>query len=489
MKFPDLSDKTTRKIAFLLFLISAFTYLYQKHSFSDSNSTNRLALCLALIEDQSVVIDRYHQFSIDICYRDGHYYCDKAPGVSFLALPFVAIGYGGLYLAGRTGHLNDYDPTDPLQPPNEFKILVVAGTIIVSLLCAVGVCVMYFFLRMLGKPQGVAVFGALLLAFATPYAIYATTLFSHSIAAAFLLSGTALGLYLIHVRKETTSPTGIVLWVFCGLIFAYSVWIEYTAAVPACLLGLSLFLSMKRQGDSFTRMVFRTCLLIAGALPVALGFFAYNTIAYGAPLELGYHFSPNFPKMDDGFFGIRFPVLSVLLQSLFSPKAGILWYSPVLFLSPFLAVDNIRRKCFPGLNFVCILISLYYFLLNSAYAYPDWRHTVASMPFLVLPIVLAWDSLVKPVRRLALIPVFLSFLAGFFAINIPLSEELLDHPFKMAFIVEMFYKMNIRNLFFYFGMPPLLSIGVLLLLWTVFGLLIYRQLVRSELRDPELLSH
>src|SRR5687768_17164455 len=57
------------------------------------NENSRFALTRAIVEDGSVAIDRFHETTGDKAYRDGHYYCDKAPGTSWLAVPAYALVY------------------------------------------------------------------------------------------------------------------------------------------------------------------------------------------------------------------------------------------------------------------------------------------------------------------------------------------------------------------------------------------------------------
>ena len=51
---------------------------------------SRLALTESIVDRHTVNIDPYHQQTGDESYRHGHFYTDKAPGMSFLALvPFA----------------------------------------------------------------------------------------------------------------------------------------------------------------------------------------------------------------------------------------------------------------------------------------------------------------------------------------------------------------------------------------------------------------
>ncbi|MDR1962763.1 MAG: hypothetical protein LBQ50_03185, partial [Planctomycetaceae bacterium] len=447
-----------------------------------SNTANRISLALSFWKKGSVQIDPYHQFSIDLCFRDGHYYCDKSPGVSFLALPFVGAAYTVLQAAGRTDNLDKFDPvfsSDEFPEPNvNFKFLLIAGTLVVSLIGAIAVVVMYQLMLLFGSTQRVAILFALLLGFGTPLGVWATTMFGHAPAASFLLFGVTLGFYLTEFGCKNYFVKTL-LWIVTGIILAYSVWIEYTAAVPACFLGLSFIAMMTAKGYSLRQISFEVTMMCCGAVPIACCFFVYNTIAFGSPFQLGYRFSVGFPEMEDGLYGIKLPDLHVLFLTLFSFQHGILWFSPVLFLSPFYAVLNIKQGRYRILNLVCLFILIYYFSINSAYAY--WaqtylscRHVTAAMPFLIIPIGLAWSHLGKNLRTITGILMVISFVACFSAMNVPASSEFMNAKNKIAFVLLQFVTGNVRNLPYYLGLNTYLAIGILLFVWLVTGRLLWK---------------
>jgi hypothetical protein len=439
--------------------------VYVKHSISDANSTAHLALSLCLWEKGSIVIDRYHQFSIDVAHRGKHYYSNKTPGVSFIAVPFVGMTYTILQISGRTEHLDAFDPNLSDEPNSNYKLLIIAGSLIVSILCAVGVSVLYLLFRQFGATEKTAVLLTLVFGFGTPFANFATTMFGHSLAATFFLFGLAFGFY--------QRLPSLLRWFVTGLILAYTVWIEYTAAIPACVIGIMFLALMKKQGLSGKQIILNTFFMFLGAVPIAAGFFVYNMLAFGSPFQVGYNFvATNFPKMNEGFYGIRLPVFSVFAGSLFGIQDGFFWRSPLLILSPFLAVYNIVQNRFRFLNIICLVIPIYYFLLNSAYAYPASRHLTASLPFLVLPIGLAWDSLGHRLKRFTFILLIVNILIGFVAMNIPSSVTMHTSPFRILFIFQQFFDGQVRNLLYYAGVNAYLSLGVLLFVWIIAGRLL-----------------
>src|SRR5207253_1799169 len=55
------------------------------------NQFSRFGLTVSLVEHGRVDIDDYHELTFDKAKKDGHYYCDKAPGLSLLAAPAYAL--------------------------------------------------------------------------------------------------------------------------------------------------------------------------------------------------------------------------------------------------------------------------------------------------------------------------------------------------------------------------------------------------------------
>ena len=69
---------------------TAYAYFYQGGGW---NAAVRFDLVRAIVEQGTVRIDGYETNTGDLAYRDGHYYCDKAPGLSFAAVPVYAAVY------------------------------------------------------------------------------------------------------------------------------------------------------------------------------------------------------------------------------------------------------------------------------------------------------------------------------------------------------------------------------------------------------------
>ena len=86
------------------------------------NQNSRLALTRALVEQHTTIIDRHHYTTGDKSLRDGHFYCDKAPGASWVAV----VPYAAFHLLRRAsgGELpraavRPLDPQSPVPEPDE----------------------------------------------------------------------------------------------------------------------------------------------------------------------------------------------------------------------------------------------------------------------------------------------------------------------------------------------------------------------------------
>ncbi len=66
----------------------SYAYFYQGGGW---NQNSRFDLVRAIVEQQTLRIDAYHDNTYDKAYYQGHYYSDKAPGLALLAVPAAAL--------------------------------------------------------------------------------------------------------------------------------------------------------------------------------------------------------------------------------------------------------------------------------------------------------------------------------------------------------------------------------------------------------------
>src|SRR5689334_3694064 len=81
---------TTPAAALVALLLGCYAYFYQAGGW---NQNSRFNLVRSTVEHGTLVTDRYAKNTGDDAIRNGHHYCDKAPGSSWLCTPPYAVMY------------------------------------------------------------------------------------------------------------------------------------------------------------------------------------------------------------------------------------------------------------------------------------------------------------------------------------------------------------------------------------------------------------
>src|SRR5579884_796187 len=87
---PSPSRRALRRTAFLIALMVFVAYAYGIPRGPLANADTRIALTRAIVDGHTLVIDRYAAGLTDRSAYHGHYYTDKTPVVSFVAVPVYA---------------------------------------------------------------------------------------------------------------------------------------------------------------------------------------------------------------------------------------------------------------------------------------------------------------------------------------------------------------------------------------------------------------
>jgi hypothetical protein len=396
------------------------------------NQNSRLALTRALVEDQTTTIDAHHHTTGDKSFRAGHFYSDKAPGLSLLA----TLPYAGFYAlrkaTGRSLPGVTVVPLDPIEraaerapPPDQLGpgdrlvydnahrvALYVCRVFTTTLLSLAGLAAFFLLmLRQLGDARR-ATLVTLVYGLATPAFAYGTSFYAHQPCAAALLFAFAI----IVLLPEDFEPRGRerLAPLVAGASLGLAVLLEYPAAVPALLITL---FALARRGRRFAAWT------IVGGAPFALVLGAYHQIAFGHPLSTGYDYV-YLERFAEGMavnYGIGAPDAAVLLELLFGSYRGLFYVAPVLLLAVWgLYLHADRRQRSPA-GFrrlsklelaLAIAIVAYYLLLNAGYYMWDGgaslgpRHCVPMLGFLALGLA---PALLRLPRAFAVLAAF-SFL-------------------------------------------------------------------------------
>jgi hypothetical protein len=372
----------------MLILALAFFYFY---SGGGPNQGSRFNLDRAILEQHQLITDSYHNNSEDKAFYRGHYYCDKAPGTSFAALPALVVARAALRASG----------IDPNTAPG------VAAQIRVATWTAAGIpalvmCLVLFTLALRkGYSPGTAVCVALAAGLASPLWAYATLFWGNALAALCLVFGTYCVDSLIHLSP---SRSGARLALLGGFACGGAVVTEYPSAPIAAVLGITLLLKL-RPWRSFLR---RLSAFGVGALLAASILATYNWAAYGSPFHLGYASVQGFGGMKQGLFGVTSPSALAIEGVIWGPR-GMLVTGPLLLLGFVGHVIAIVRRQHRTLAVLCLIFSIYPILLNVSYAYWDggWtygpRHMSNAWPFLAFGLAPLYRVLPKPLRGLAVV--------------------------------------------------------------------------------------
>lgn len=382
--------------ALLALVLGACAYFYQAGGW---NQNSRFDLTRAIVEDGSLRIDRFEKNTGDDAKRDGHHYCDKAPGVSWLGVPPYALAHA---LAG---------PPPKVKPSTSYLAWSAwAATVVaVGLPSAIAAVMLALYLRALGLGGAAAAGVSAAWALATLAWPYGTLLYGHQTLAALLIIGFAL---VATPRARGEAPSAARLAV-AGLVLGYAVVVEYPAALACAVIG----------GYAIAAYGWRRALwIVAGAVPPAIALAAYHAAAFGGPATLPYEFSTQPHRHMGWFMGLGTPRPEALWHILLSSYRGLLFSAPWLALAipggVLLARAGRRLEVA-----ACAAIVLLFVWLNSSLV--DWqggwtfgaRYLVPCVPFLVVlaaGVVLAPPAL-APRARQALAAVALALVAWSFA--------------------------------------------------------------------------
>jgi len=313
----------------------------------------------------------------------GHFHPNKPPGTTFLALPAYFLIY----------HLERWLG---VNPDHWWPLTVNAwltSVLSVGLVSALG-CVIFFRLarELAGGAWLPALLATLAFAFGTTFFPFGTLLFDHNLTAIFLLFA-FFGLWRVR-GKERAAASWLLLSGLCAGIAAVT---NYIAAVAGIFLGLYALLATLPR-DAPHRWNWRAALLFSlGVLPPFLLICWYGWMCFGSPFKLNTDFQNPLFKVEGGALGMfEMPRAYVAGLLLISPYRGIFFLAPVLLMSLSGFYVWLREKTYAPEARLCLAIFAFFFLVNASFngyhggfsAGP--RYLVPALPFLALPLVVAF---------------------------------------------------------------------------------------------------
>jgi len=251
-------EKIELKLFITFFLVFALTADYLNW-----NENSRIDLTMAIVEEGRVTIDSFYENTGDRAYYEGHYYSDKAPGMSFLAVPSYLVyrafaGQPEIY----PGLVVDNGMGWPKVPRSYLWLVYFLILSTSSLFGALSCVLMYKILQKRTKNRKATIWLTFGFGFGTLMLTYSRLFFGHVTAVFFLL----LALYLLD------RP------VLSGLFAGFSIFVDYTCVI--------VFLAY------FILLPWRSWLIyLAGSIVPLLLLFSYHSIAFDHPLKTGYGYN------------------------------------------------------------------------------------------------------------------------------------------------------------------------------------------------------
>jgi hypothetical protein len=312
----------------------------------------------------------------------GRTYSDKAPGMSFLAIPVFELER----LVGVARAPRDWASEGDLSL---WGIRVAtSGVLFLLTVLLVGRA---------GEAlvAGTGAFAAAVYGVGTIAAPLAPTLFEHDAASLFAFAG-----FLLVWRGRGRRS----LLVLAGASLGTAVLFQYAASLIA--------LAVLAYGVVVTRA--RAAWLLLGALPPAFALGAYDWAAFGSPFHLSYRYVANrySAEQHGGFFGIGVPTLGGLRDTLVVDR-GLLVLSPVLLVAAaglwLMARRGHRAEAIlaGAVTLAFVWIEAGYFLPYGGNS-PGPRFFTPALPFLALGLPYAVERLRRPTLALALVSVVLT---------------------------------------------------------------------------------
>ena len=398
------SERHAFRLAFAAWLLGIFAFFIPAATWSP---VSRFALTRAMAERGSVSIDPHATSTGDRARVGEHWYSDKAPIPSMLAVPSYTVVRGFQSLRGDKPDYRAFStPETPalrVRVNVAFQRALYVCSVATSGLSGVAVGLLLFEILRRRTTARAAFVGSVVTTLGTPLFPYATSFYGHVPAAAFLLGA------LVALDPRGSHPPGMPSarrLRIAGACLALTPGSEYLTAVPVALVGLWFLLRV--PAPQRLRTVLE--LGIGAVVPVLL-VAGYHTLAFGAPWKTGYSFivQPEFAAGHaQGFLGIRWLRPDAIFGLTFGVRRGLFYIAPVALLGLVIGVRYAwRRKDWTlGAGFVVLAVL---FALNASY-YMWWggasagpRHLIPALPVLGLGVGIALMSRRRWLRLLTIV--------------------------------------------------------------------------------------
>jgi hypothetical protein len=351
---------------------------------------------------KAALIEQCSSGDIGYVPASGQFHPNKPPGTTFLGVP----AYWVIYHVERWAGLN----------PDDWWILTLNAWL--TSVCSVGLvsalaCVLFFRLArdFSGGDCLPAALATLAFAFGTTFFPFGTIFFDHNLTAGFLLAAFYC-LWRARQRVGEVSPRWG-LFFLSGVCAGIAAITNYIAAPAGAAIGVYALLATRRSDQGRRWNWPGAALFTLGVLPLLLLICWYNTVNFGSPFKLANDFQNPLFKDTTAFLGMfNWPSPYVAGLLTISPYRGIFFLAPVLVMGCYGLVVWLREKTYTAEARLCLAMFGFFFLVNVSFngyhggfsAGP--RYLVPGLPFLALPLVVAFTRHKALTGILAVISVF-----------------------------------------------------------------------------------
>ena len=365
---------------------------YTLPRWADWNQNSRFDLTVAIVDHRTLAIDCCVENTGDYAFFDNHAYCDKAPGLSLLAVPayllwkaIAALPPVARALQRATASRAFAATLNPIGTgllPEKIGFaaaLSLATFLVVSVPAAALAALLFFFLQTFSASSWQRVAVALSYALATPAFTYGGSFYAHQLVAALLFA--AFVLVFQCPRGGIGRPRQLAVGCLLGLAVAA----EYPAVLIA---GVLVSYGLWRHGG---RWLAAGAVGAAGPLVIVA---AYHWLIFATPVPVAYRYSALWQQRHSiGFLSLTFPHWDALWGITFSRYRGLFLLSPVLLLSFPGLYALWRRRTHRAEVVVSVAAIVAFFAFNSSSAM--WwggfaigpRYLVPVLPFLAWPLI------------------------------------------------------------------------------------------------------
>ncbi|MBU0478220.1 glycosyltransferase family 39 protein [bacterium] len=349
------------KIELLIFIVLVISYGYFFRKI-DWNSGTRLDLVWSIAEHHSLSIDAYHENTGDKAFYKGHFYTDKAPGISFLGVPFYFVASKILRFCSSSSAFVDYI----------FKIYIPTFFVVIIPSAIMGV-IFYKTINMFLSNIRLSILGTMSYSLGTIVFFYSNMFYAHHVAG--FLFFTAL---YILIKSENIKKIDKSKIFFSGYLLGLAILCEY----PMVLFAVFVFIYLFTVTKSIKKLIYL-------AIPVCLAIIIlgiYHYACFDNPLKTGYNYeySHYFAKYHaQGISGIKLPKLSRIIKLTFGLKRGIFMMHPFLlfaFPGAYFGLKSKRKREFLFFISISAAVILFY----SSFKFFAERFLITAIPFLCI---------------------------------------------------------------------------------------------------------